>query len=140
MATAKVHAGDCGHSAVIEARQVSKDTVQITIRSACEMLTAMNDDLAIVKWRGKGHEVFRPIPESVIYRSAGCHIRHPGCPVPAAVIKAIEVEVGVALARDVTIHIFENGTGAELSGGAEEQGGRGEGETRRQGEQRNSEI
>lgn len=122
MAKAEVHAGDCGYSAVIEACRASKDTVQVKLHSACEMLTAMNDDLATVKWRGKGHEVFRPIPESAIYRSAGCHIRHPGCPVPAAIIKAIEVEVGVALARDVTIRIFENGTEPELSGGAEEQG------------------
>ncbi len=108
MAKAEVYAGDCGHSAMVEVRQVSKDTVQVKIHSACEMLTAMNDDLAAVKWRGKGHQVFRPIPESAVYRSAGCHIRHPGCPIPAAIIKAIEVEVGVALARDVTIRIYED--------------------------------
>lgn len=108
MAKAEVYVGDCGHSAVVEVRRLSKDTVQVKIHSACEMLTAMNDDLAAVRWRGKDHQVFRPIPESAIYRSAGCHIRHPGCPIPAAIIKAIEVEVGVALARDVTIRIYED--------------------------------
>lgn len=108
MAKAEVHAGVCGYSADIEVRQVSKDTVQVKIHSACEMLTAMNDDLATVKWRGKGHRVFRSIPESAIYRAAGCHIRHSGCPIPAAIIKAIEVEVGVALPRDVTIRIYED--------------------------------
>ena len=134
MTKAEVYAGDCGYSAVIEVHRVSKDTVQVKLHSACEMLTAMNDDLAAVKWRGKGHQVFRPIPESAIYRSAGCHIRHPGCPIPAAIIKAIEVEVGVALPQDVTIRVYADGRGAE------ELTSTGAGETEKQGERRSPEI
>lgn len=115
MAKAEVHAGVCGHSADIEVRRTSKETVQVKIDSACEMLTAMNEELASVKWRGRGHQVFRPIPESAVYQAAGCHLRHSGCPVPAAIIKAIEVEVGIALPRDVTIRIYENGAGPNVS-------------------------
>lgn len=109
MARAEVDAGVCGHSAIIEVHQISRDTVQVHIESACEMLTAMNPELAALKWRGKGHEVFRRLPESTIYQCAGCHIRHSGCPVPAAIIKTIEVEVGVAVPRDVSIRIYRDG-------------------------------
>jgi hypothetical protein len=41
--------------------------------------------------------------ESVVYQSAARHIRHTACPIPAAILKAIEVEVGIALPQDVTI-------------------------------------
>ncbi|HBY96483.1 MAG TPA: hypothetical protein DEP84_21485 [Chloroflexi bacterium] len=109
MARAEVDAGACGYSAVITVRQISKDSVQVQIESACEMLTAMNEELAALKWRGKDHQVFRRIPESAIYRCASCHIRHTGCPVPGAIIKAIEVEVGAAVPRDVTIRISKDG-------------------------------
>lgn len=107
MARAEVDAGICGYTATIEARQTSRDTVAVHIESACEMITAMNEELAAVKWRGKEHQVFRRIPESAVYKCAGCHIRHTGCPVPTAIVKVIEVEVGVALPRDVTIRIYK---------------------------------
>ena len=73
------------------------------ITSACDEITAMNPDLARVQWKGKGHEVFKRMTESVVYQSAARHIRHTACPIPAAILKAIEVEVGIALPKDVTI-------------------------------------
>ncbi len=30
---------------------------------------------------------------------------HAGCPVPSAIIKTVEVEAGIALSKDVVIHI-----------------------------------
>jgi hypothetical protein len=66
----------------------------------------MNEDLACLQWKGKGHEVFTRMPESAVYRSAGKHIRHCACIVPAAVLKVIEVETGVALPQDASI-VFE---------------------------------
>jgi hypothetical protein len=63
----------------------------------------MNPDLDNIQWKGKGHEVFNGFSESIVYRSAAKHIRHQGCPIPAAIIKTIEVEVGIALPEDVTI-------------------------------------
>jgi hypothetical protein len=63
----------------------------------------MNPDLARVQWKGKGHEVFKRMTESAVYQSAAQHIRHTACPIPTAILKAIEVEVGIALPKDVTI-------------------------------------
>ena len=103
----EVFAGVCGHSAVIEASQIDAAHVQVVITSACDQITAMNPDLTRLQWKGKGHAVFKRMTESAVYQSAAKHIRHTACPIPAAILKAIEVEVGIAVAKDVTI-IFSN--------------------------------
>lgn len=105
MARAEVNAGICGHSAVIEVTKLDETHVQVVIRSECDQITAMNPDLARLQWKGKGHEVFKRMTESAVYQSAARHIRHTACPIPAAILKAIEVEVGAALPKDVTITI-----------------------------------
>jgi hypothetical protein len=99
----EVYAGVCGHSAVIDVTKVDDTHVQVVITSACDEITAMNPDLARVQWKGKGHEVFKRMTESAVYQSAAQHIRHTACPIPTAILKAIEVEVGIALPKDVTI-------------------------------------
>ncbi len=103
MTRAEVTAGVCGHSAVIAATRLDDRSVRVSIESECEQIAAMNPELACLQWKGKGHEVFKRMPESAIYQAAARHIRHTACPVPAAILKAIEVEVGLALPRDVTI-------------------------------------
>lgn len=103
MTKVEVNAGVCGHSAVIEVTRLDDAHVQVVIRSECEQITDMNPDLARLQWKRKGHTVFKRMTESAVYQSAARHIRHTACPVPAAILKAIEVETGVALPKDVTI-------------------------------------
>src|SRR3972149_6716955 len=99
----EVYAGVCGHSAIIDVTKVDDKHVQVVITSACDQITAMNPELARVQWKGKGHEVFKRMTESAVFQSAAKHIRHTACPIPTAILKAIEVEVGIALPKDVTI-------------------------------------
>lgn len=113
----EVFAGVCGHSAVIEVDNVDEAHVRVAITSACDEITDMNPDLERVQWKGKGHEVFKRMTESVVYQSAAKHIRHTACPVPAAILKAIEVETGVALPKDVTITFTSR---SPASGGVDE--------------------
>lgn len=103
MTRVEVYAGGCGHSATIDVTSVDDRHVQVVIHSPCEQITAMNPDLACVQWKGKGHQVFRRMTDSVIYQSAASHIRHTACPIPSAILKAIEVEVGIALPVDVSV-------------------------------------
>ena len=114
----EVYAGVCGHSAIIDETKVDEAHVQVVITSACEQITDMNPDLARVQWKGKGHEVFKRMTESAVYRSAGQHIRHTACPIPAAILKAIEVEVGIALPKDVTITFSSLAAGDAPAGDA----------------------
>lgn len=113
----EVFAGICGHSATIEVTRTDATHVQVVIHSACKEITDMNPDLANLQWKGKGHEVFKRMTESAVYHSAAKHIRHTACPVPSAIIKAIEVETGVALPKDVTITFTTPAPGPESTGG-----------------------
>ncbi len=112
MAQSEVYAGICGCSATIDVKQLDNKHVQVLVSSECEQITAMNSDLARIQWKGRGHQVFTRMTDSVIYRSAGKHIRHTGCPVPAAILKTIEVEVGIALPEDVTVSFVNSDSNA----------------------------
>jgi hypothetical protein len=103
MTQVEVEAGICGHSAVITVTRVDDRYVQVVIESECEQITAMNPELTRLQWKGKGHEVFKSIVDSAVYQAAARHIRHTACPIPTAILKAIEVETGVALPKDVSI-------------------------------------
>ena len=46
------------------------------------------------------------ILKNPVYLAAGRHLRHPACPVPAAVLKTLEVEAGLNVRKDATI-VFE---------------------------------
>jgi hypothetical protein len=102
MSKVVVDAGVCGFKAAVHARKTGDWSVAVRISSGCDMLTDMNSELAEVNWR-KG--VFGRIENCVIYQICSRHVRHTACPVPAAILKAIEVEAGLALPADVTMKI-----------------------------------
>jgi len=95
-------AGVCGFKAAIHAQKTGDWTMRVSISSGCEMLTAMNSQLSEVNWR-KG--IFGRIQDCAVYEVCSRHVRHTACPVPAAILKAIEVEAGLALPVDVTMRI-----------------------------------
>lgn len=113
MTSLEVHAGSCGFSAKITVHKVDDRHVRVEIESGCDQLVAMNYDLVCLQWKGKGHEVFGPMNRSVVYQSASTHVRHTACPIPSAILKAIEVEVGAALPRDATITFGSAGTSSD---------------------------
>ena len=104
MARAKVFAGACGFTIVIKVQKIAKMKVEVSLISACRDVRALNEDLAEVDC-SKG--VFGNMVESYIYKAASKRPHHPDCPVPCAIIKAIQVELGGALPKDVTIKISE---------------------------------
>lgn len=101
MTRVTVDAGVCGFRSVIEVEKVGRDTVRVTIESECQHVMAMNPDLAELNWR---RGVLGRMTESKVYQSASQHLKHTACSVPSAILKAIEVEVGIALPKDVVIH------------------------------------
>ena len=102
MSKVVVDAGCCRYKAVVRAKKTGKMSVSVDISSACEMPTDMNPELAEVNWR---QGCFEAMSDSTVYRICSKHIRHAACPVPAAILKAIEVEAGLALPVDVTMAI-----------------------------------
>jgi len=95
-----INPGICGKIVTAEVVKVDKRRVRIKITSDCEIVTKMGESLAEVnQW-----DALKPHVSSSIYKYASrCHL-HTSCPVPMAILKAIEVEAGLALPRPVLIH------------------------------------
>lgn len=70
--------------------------------SPCEMIKKMSEELKEVDWT---QAITRNMCDSIIYQAANRHIRHTACPIPSAILKAIEVETRLALPKDVTMKI-----------------------------------
>jgi hypothetical protein len=104
MAKAEVFAGICGFKTTIEAKSAD-DVVKLAIQSDCPAITRLAGQLTEVD----------PFQE-ITYRRGGPltfqvstkYCSHTACPVPVGIIKAVEVEAGLALPLDVTIKVSKD--------------------------------
>jgi hypothetical protein len=91
-----VEPGVCGFHCTIEAIKTKDDKVQITISdSQCELVQLMSEfteELTI-------KDLFLPMAKNPITQWAEKARCHPSCIVPFAILKAVEVEMGMALPR-----------------------------------------
>ena len=95
-----INPGICGFTATIEVSQAFKRRVSINITSDCEQVANLGESLTEVdSW-----DVLKARGDSEVDMQASKHKLHPTCPVPTGILKAIEVEAGLALARDAVIH------------------------------------
>lgn len=102
MTRVEVEPGNCGLTATIEAISEDGQQVRLTVDSACPHVRAAMEEIAVVDGFV---EPTLPPGESIVYRALAKRCRHGACPVPAAVLKAVEVEAGLALPQDVTIRV-----------------------------------
>jgi len=96
--------GICGFPCTIKAQKLDNGTVTIEINgSECKQIQRLSTGLTGMSLK----ELFMPLTRNPVYTAAeksGCH---PSCSIPAAVLKAVEVALGMALPREVTIK-FKN--------------------------------
>ena len=92
--------GICGFPCIVEATKVKNRRVLVAIRdSECEHVQRLSESLNEIGLR----DLFAPISRNPVFISAeraGCH---PSCPIPIAIMKAVEVAMDMALPRDVGI-------------------------------------
>jgi hypothetical protein len=105
LATAQIFSGICGFTTTVEAVMDGRHCVLLSIESECEAVQQLAAELTQV-------DPFREITFKgdgpLILRLAAQHLCHTACPVPAGIIKAVEVAAGLALPADVTIEISED--------------------------------
>jgi hypothetical protein len=99
MASAEIESGICGFCTTVKTTSEGR-TVRVEFETSCgyveqlaEALTEV-DPFREISYRGEG---------PVTLRLAAEHLVHPACPVPSGIIKAIEVEAGLALPKDASI-------------------------------------
>jgi len=100
MAKAEIDAGICGFKTTVVARANGDGSIQLQVESDCKAVCKLAEQIQSVD---PYREVFwrRKTP-------TGIHELAPQClshPVPSGIIKAIEVEAGLALPADVSIRV-----------------------------------
>ena len=97
-----VDPGICGLKSRIVAESADGMTASVELVSDCPDIQRFNGKLDGIDAMT---EVFKPFGESVVYKLAKEYCKHAVCPVPGAILKAIEASCGFALAKDVHIEI-----------------------------------
>jgi len=101
MAKAEIFAGVCGFYTRVETTSAD-DTVTIKVESDCAAIMKMAQELTEVN-PFKEISSRRAVPATL---QAGLkYCTHAACPVPVGIIKAIEVEAGLALPADAHIKV-----------------------------------
>jgi hypothetical protein len=107
MTKATVDAGICGFSIAITVDSQDSQHATARIETACPNLKPLETiPLELDAYK----ECFSKIGESSAFEFARAYCRHPGCPVATGIIKALEVECGLALPKDASIHIEKERT------------------------------
>jgi hypothetical protein len=99
-----IHAGACGFSVTVAARKGEKRMICLSVETECEMVKKMAEELPELDMMS----VFTRLLDNPLYRSAAKHLKHVTCPVPGGILKAMEVEAGFAVPKDVSITFVES--------------------------------
>jgi hypothetical protein len=101
VAKAEIDSGICGFTTTVETHMEGGKCL-ISIDSSCDAIQRLSEELPQVEpfqeisFRGEG-------PKTLELGAKHCY--HPACPVPVGIIKAIEVEAGLALPADAKIKL-----------------------------------
>lgn len=104
MTKVKIRAGICGFDTVVIAERQKNRKVRLTIVTDCDMVKAMAEELNELHIMSS----FTGFLNNPVYKAASNHLRHVTCPVPSGILKALEVEAGLALPRDVSIEFLSS--------------------------------
>ena len=101
MAKAEIESGQCGFATVVIA-SMNEKVCSLSITSDCEAIQKLASELTEV-------EPFREISFNqnapLTFEMAAKSCPHAACPVPVGIIKAVEIEAGMAVPADVSIKL-----------------------------------
>ena len=101
MTRAEVNPGICGLRGTIVAIADGQGKVKVDIESECTYIQELADKIKELDPYGEWDSFFN----SSAYQAANVCFSHTDCVMPAAILKAVNVEAGLALPADVTIKI-----------------------------------
>ena len=99
MTKVTVNSGVCGYRVSITAEKGKDKKILITLESECEMVMDMAEDISLLDMM----TLFTGHLNNPVHRSAAKHLKHVACPVASGILKAVEVEAGLAVPKDVQI-------------------------------------
>ena len=105
MTKVMVNPGPCGFVTAILATSEDGQVVDIELKSGCPSVKEMEVDLQRID---SYVEIFGKLNATRCVVSASGHLPHPACPIPSAILKAIEVECNLALPSTVTMEFSKS--------------------------------
>jgi hypothetical protein len=105
LAKAEIFSGVCGFTTTVEARMDGSSEVLLAIESECNAIRRLAEELTQVNpWREFTYRGEGPLT----FQEAARHCSHAACPVPVGIVKAVEIEAGLALPADVSIKLSQS--------------------------------
>lgn len=95
MSKVSVIAGPCRFKTEVVATKIDRRIVKLDINSECPNYKTLNDKIPEVN---TFDEVLGKMGETKIYLAVKELTKHASCPVACAILKAVEIEAGMALA------------------------------------------
>lgn len=95
-----VDAGACGVVSRIEVERTEKHKVTVRLQSRCKQISQLTVEISEVDFMDILQAPFGR--NQVVLSGSRCKL-HPSCPIPTAVIKAVEAELGMAVKKNITI-------------------------------------
>ena len=105
MAQVIVNPGICGFITTIKVTADDEQQVAVSISTDCPGVKAMEAELQELDGYG---EVLGQWGSSQLSQTAQKHCTHAACPVPAGIIKGVEVACGLALPKAVSMEISKD--------------------------------
>jgi len=109
MTKVTVNPGNCGFTVSVTAEKGERKKINISLDTECEMVMKMVDEISVLDMKS----LFTNFLSNPVYRCASKHLKHTACPVPGAILKAAEVELGLCVPEDVKIHFKKQDEKAE---------------------------
>lgn len=94
-----VDSGACGFTVTVTVKKGKEKKVHISLETDCEMVKEMLNDISIMDMMA----LFTGHLSNPVYKSAARHLKHVSCPVPSGILKAVEVEAGLSVPKDVNV-------------------------------------
>ena len=94
-----INPGVCGFTAEVVVEKKEDKNFSVTITSECPMVSKLETEIAELALR----DAFRNFVNNPVYRKGAACLRHVACPVPSGILKALEVEAGLNVPKDVSI-------------------------------------
>ncbi|MGC2061946.1 MAG: hypothetical protein WA610_03145 [Thermodesulfovibrionales bacterium] len=103
MAKMQINPGACGMEVIVEVRQKDKNTFAVSITSECKMVEKLGQELSELAMM----DAFKWLLGNPVYVKGAACLKHAACPVPSGILKALEVEAGLNVPRDVTMKFIK---------------------------------
>ncbi len=104
MTRIKINPGVCGLKTTVVIEGKGNKCFSVKVESDCEMVDRLGKEIAELTLM----DAFKRIIDNPVYRKGSACLRHVSCPVPSGILKALEVEAGLAVPRDVKIEFIHD--------------------------------